>query len=269
MELKDKVAVVTGGASGIGKALCERFAAEGARAVVVADRDTAGAVKVATAIGPVARGVGLDVADEAAIKALVAETEERDGPIDLFVSNAGYGQGGGINVSNEDWARMMDVHFYAHLYAARAVLPSMVARGEGYLLNTASAAGLLTQMDSAPYAVTKHAAVAFAEWLSIRYHHEGIRVSVLCPQAVRTNIVPGLRRENANRVTGANQAAQDGILEPEELAQTVIECLAQERFLVLPHPQVLTYFQRKANDYDRWLGGMRRFMTRLSANTDQ
>ena len=262
MEIRDKVAVVTGGASGIGKALCERFAADGARAVVVADRDADGAAAVAAGIGPVATSAGLDVADEAAVKALVDRIEAEVGPIDLFVSNAGYARGGGLNLPNEDWFRMMDVHLWAHLYAARAVVPSMVARGEGYILNTASAAGLLTQMDSGPYAVSKHAAVAFAEWLLINYGDDGIRVSVLCPQAVRTNIMANAGRP-VSQVRGASQASQDGVLEPEQLADTVIDCLREERFLVLPHPEVLTYFQRKASDYDRWLAGMRRFRRRL------
>ena len=155
---------------------------------------------------------------------------------------------------------MMDVHLWSHLYAARAVVPSMVARGEGYLLNTASAAGLLTQMDSGPYAVSKHAAVALAEWLSIRYADDGIKVSVLCPQAVRTNIAP------PGAFSRGGQASQDGVLEPEELAEVVIQTLREERFLVLPHPEVLTYFQRKASDYDRWLAGMRRFRSRLNPN---
>ena len=266
MELTDKVAVVTGAASGIGKAMAERFAAEGARSVVVADRDEEGANAVAQAIGDRAVGVGLDVADEAAVRQLVEDTESRSGPIDLFASNAGYAQGGGLELSNEDWQRMMDVHFMSHLYAARAVIPSMVANGSGYILNTASAAGLLTQMDSGPYAVSKHAAVAFAEWLAINYGDQGIKVSVLCPQAVRTNIVPALRNSRG-RGARANQAAQDGVLEPEQVADVIMETIRAERFLVLPHPEVATYFQRKASDYDRWLNGMRRFRARLAGTT--
>jgi len=263
MELRDKIAVVTGGASGIGKAIAERFAAEGARHVVVTDMDGEGAAAVAAGIGDQASSAALDVADEDAIKALVENTETDIGPIDVFVSNAGYGKGGGLELPNEEWQRMMDVHFMAHLYAARAVVPSMVAKGEGYIVNTASAAGLLTQMDSGPYAVTKHAAVAFAEWLSINYGDRGVRVSVVAPQAVRTNILSNAGRPVAKVSRGASQASQDGILEPEELADTVIEAMRDERFLILPHPEVLTYFQRKSNDYDRWLNGMRRFRRRL------
>jgi NAD(P)-dependent dehydrogenase (short-subunit alcohol dehydrogenase family) len=261
VELRDRVTIITGAGSGIGRAVAQRFAAEGARRVVCADLNEANAVATAEEIGPVARGVGLDVADEAAVQALVADVEAADGPIDVFFSNAGYGLPGGLDVPNEEWVRMMDVHFMSHLYAARAVVPSMVARGEGYILSTASAAGLLTQMDSAPYAVTKHAAVAFAEWLAINYGDQGIRVSCLCPQAVRTNIIGDDLAAWNDR---ANQAALDGILEPEDVAQAIVDTMAAERFLVLPHPEVATYFQRKASDYDRWLAGMRRYRARLA-----
>jgi NAD(P)-dependent dehydrogenase (short-subunit alcohol dehydrogenase family) len=258
VQLRDKVAVVTGGASGIGAALCRRFVAEGARAVVVVDRDGPGAERVAAELDGKGQAAQLDVVDEPATRALVDDVLERLGPIDLFVANAGYGRPGGLELPNEEFERMWQVHVMAHVYAARAVLPSMIARGEGYLLTTASAAGLLTQMDSVVYAVTKHAAVGLAEWLSINHHHQGIRVSVLCPQAVRTAIL-GDRPAGA----GPRQASGDGIIEPEQLADTVIEALAEERFWVLPHPQVATYVQRKADDVDRWLAGMRRFQERL------
>jgi NAD(P)-dependent dehydrogenase (short-subunit alcohol dehydrogenase family) len=257
VQLQDKVAVVTGGASGIGAALCRRFVDEGARAVVVVDRDGPGAERVAASLGGRGHPAQLDVADEAATRALVDDTLQRHGPIDLFVANAGYGRSGGLELANEEFERMWQVHVMAHVYAARAVLPSMIARGEGYVLTTASAAGLLTQMDSVVYAVTKHAAVGLAEWLAINHHHQGIRVSVLCPQAVRTAIL-GDRPSD-----GPRQASGDGVLEPEELADTVIEALAEERFWVLPHPQVATYVRRKADDVDRWLAGMRRFQERL------
>jgi len=262
VELKDRIAVVTGGASGIGRATARRFAAEGAGMVIVADLDASGAQAVAADLGEGARGVGLDVADEEAVAALVAEIEREHGRLDVFFSNAGYGLSGGLELPNDEWRRMMDVHFMAHLYAARAVVPGMVDRGEGYVLSTASAAGLLTQMDSGPYAVTKHAAVAFAEWLAINYGDAGVRVSVLCPQAVRTNII-------GDDLSGwddpTNQAALDGVLEPEEVAGAIVEAMAAERFLIAPHPQAVTYFQRKAADYDRWLAGMRRYRSRLQA----
>jgi len=252
---------VTGAASGIGEAIAEAFVAEGATSVVVADRDERGAAKVAERLGPKATGVGIDVADEAAIQQMVADAEARSGPIDVFVSNAGYGLPGGIDLPNDEWTRMMDVHTWSHLYAARAVIPSMIERGEGYLLNTASAAGLLTQMDSGPYAVSKHAAIALAEWLAINYGDKGLKVSVLAPQAVRTNI--GGPRFKAGDNSEVRQAGQDGVLEASEAAQACIDAMRDERFLVLPHPEVETYFQRKANDYDRWLNGMRRFRRRL------
>lgn len=248
MKLADKHVIVTGGASGIGRALCLRFAAEGARAVVVADREEAGARKVAGECG--GEPFAVDVSDEARIQALVESAEHRNGPIDLFVSNAGIGIPGGVEASDADWQRIWEINVMAHIYAARAVLPSMLARGEGYLLNTASAAGLLTQIGSAPYAVTKHAAVALAEWLSITHGDQGIRVSVLCPQAVRTAMTAGS--------PNGGVAGVDGMIEPEEVAECVVSALDEERFLVLPHPEVEEYMRRKAGDYDRWLRGMRR-----------
>jgi NAD(P)-dependent dehydrogenase (short-subunit alcohol dehydrogenase family) len=227
MKLQDKHAVVTGGASGIGRALCRRFVREGARAVVVADE----------------------------VRSLVERAERENGPIDLLCSNAGIGIAGGVEVPNADWQRIWDVNVMAHVYAARAALPSMLARGEGYLLNTASAAGLLTQIGSGPYAVTKHAAVALAEWLSITHGDQGIKVSVLCPQAVRTAMTA--------EYEDGGVAGVDGMIEPEEVADVVIEALAREQFLILPHPSVHTYMQRKAGDYQRWLGGMRRLQARF------
>ena len=261
MEMNDKLAVVTGAGSGIGRALALSLARHGARAVVCTDLNAEHAQETAAMVGAAATARALDVADEAAIEALVQEVEAEFGGIDLFVSNAGYGQRGGLELPTEDWQRMMNVHTWSHLAAARAVVPGMVARGGGYLLNTASAAGLLTQMDSGPYAVSKHAAVAFAEWLLINYADQGIGVSVLCPQAVRTNILgPGALQGNASNT---RQAAGDGILEADVVAEACIDAVREERFLVLPHPEVATYFQRKANDYDRWLLGMRRFRQRL------
>lgn len=258
MQVNDKVIVVTGGASGIGRALCQRFAAEGARAVVVADINQRGLDDVIDSIAGVTQAfaVRTDVSIETDVQNLVEIAKEKYGPIDLFCANAGIFTVGGEDVSNDDWQRIWEVNVMSHIYAARAVLPGMLERGEGYLLHTASAAGLLSQIGSAPYAVTKHAAVGFAEWLSITYGARGIKVSVLCPQAVRTEMTANTR--------GGGVAGVDGMLEPEALAQTVIETLAEERFLCLPHPEVLTYVQRKANDYDRWLGGMRRLQERFA-----
>ena len=261
MEVKDTVVVVTGAGSGIGRALAQGFASRGAQHVHCTDLDASSAAETASMIGAVASSSGLDVADEAAIEALVGEVETEQGRIDIFVSNAGYGQRGGLDLSTADWQRMMSVHTWSHLAAARAVIPGMVSRGGGYLLSTASAAGLLTQMDSGPYAVSKHAAVAFAEWVSINYAHQGIGVSVLCPQAVRTNILGP--RPPGDKNTNTGQASGDGVLEPEIVADACIAAIYDETFLVLPHPEVLTYFQRKASDYDRWLSGMRRFRERI------
>ena len=253
MELRDKVAVVTGGANGIGAALARRFAAEGARRVVVVDLDLAHAEAVAAAVGGMA--FQADVGVEAEIVRVVRETEQRCGRIDLWCSNAGILFIGGVETPNAHWQKMWDVNVMAHVYAARAVLPGMLARGSGYLLHTASAAGLLSQIGSATYSVTKHAVVALAEWLSITHAEQGIKVSVLCPQAVRTNMLAGAE--------DGSVAGVDGVIEPEQVAQTVIEGLADERFLILPHPQVAEYMKRKATDYDRWLGGMRRLQRRF------
>jgi NAD(P)-dependent dehydrogenase (short-subunit alcohol dehydrogenase family) len=256
MKLAAKVAVVTGGARGIGRALCRRFAAEGARGVAVADLDGAGAEEVAREIGGLA--VQVDVSREADIVQLVERASAAFGAIDLFCSNAGIATGGGVETSDADWQRIWSINFMAHVYAARAVLPGMLARGEGYLLQTASAAGLLTQVGSAPYAVTKHAAVSLAEWLSVTYGDRGIRVSCLCPQGVRTNML-------AESVEGPGRFLVEGALEPEQVADAVIAGLADERFLILPHPEVAEYMRRKATDYDRWLRGMRRMQAKLDA----
>lgn len=260
MDLTNKVVIVTGGASGIGEALAERFAKEQAKHVVVADRDEGGAKAVAARIG--GTGVGIDVSDEAAIRALVETTEREQGPIDLFVSNAGYVTVGGLETPNEDLQRMWEVHVLAHLYAARAVVPRMIEQGGGYLLNTASAAGLLTQIGSMAYAVTKHAAVSLAEWIAVTYGRKGIKVSVLCPQAVETNIGPN--SPDADKLVGGpGVASGDGVLSSEDVAEVVMQALAEERFHVLPHPEVAEYARRKASDVDRWLEGMRRFQDRL------
>jgi NAD(P)-dependent dehydrogenase (short-subunit alcohol dehydrogenase family) len=254
MNLRDKVAVVTGGANGIGRALCRRFAQEGARGVVVADLDTTGAQNVAAEIGGLA--VTTNVGKEADLVRLVEQATARYGPVDLFCSNAGIGIEGGVEVADAEWQRIWEINFLAHLWAARAVLPGMLARGQGYLLHTASAAGILTEIGSAPYSVTKHAAVALAEWLAIEYGERGIRVSCLCPQGVLTNMLlgPDGSRESFLRA---------GAIPPEQVAEAVVQGLAEERFLILPHPEVAEYFRRKATDYDRWLRGMRRMKNNL------
>ena len=249
MQLPDKVVVVTGGANGIGRALCRRFAAEGAKAVVVADLQADAAQRVAGEIAGMA--VQTDVGNEADVQNLVKQVTEKYGRIDLFCSNAGVGVAGSVEASDEDWQRSWNVNVMAHLYAARALLPAMLQRGEGYLLQTVSAAGLLTQMGSAPYSVSKHAALGLAEWLAITYGDRGIKVSALCPMGVRTDM---LRR--AEFAGGA--FLRDSAIEPEAVAEHVIQALAEERFLILPHPEVAQYFQRKASDYERWLRSMRR-----------
>jgi|TARA_B110000483_G_scaffold230687_1_gene296164 NAD(P)-dependent dehydrogenase (short-subunit alcohol dehydrogenase family) len=258
MQIKDKVVVVTGGASGIGKSLCERFASEGARAVVVSDIDQVGIDETVESIldRTSALGFRADVGKEEEVEALAQAALSEYGHIDLFCSNAGIFTAGGEDLSTKAWQTIWDINVMAHVFAARSVLPSMLERGEGYLLNTSSAAGLLSQVGSAPYSVTKHAAIGFAEWLSITYGNRGIKVSALCPQAVRTAMTSG--GDGSGGVAGL-----DGLLEPDQLANTVVETLAQERFLVLPHPEVLTYMRRKTDDYDRWLGGMRRLQARF------
>lgn len=275
MDIAQRVAVVTGGASGIGRSLCLALAAHDAAAVVVADVDSEGAAEVAAAIeagGHRALAVSADVAQPEDAKTLVATAEDAFGRIDLLCSNAGIIVGGGVEVADEAWSRMWAVNVQSHVYLARAVLPGMLARGEGYLVYTASAAGLLTQLGSAPYAVTKHAVVALAEWLSITHGDQGIRVSCLCPQAVSTNLGATSRRQvGADTPTtwsdrGASaQAAVDGTLDPDEVAACVVEAIADEHFLILPHPEVATYERRRADDRERWLRGMRGLQARLSS----
>ena len=270
MELRDRICVVTGGAGGIGRALCQRFAAEGARAVVVVDRLADGAVDTAGSIGDVATPMTADVTVEADIEAVVERTEEEIGPIDLFVSNAGILGLGGIELPDDTWDLVWKVNVLAHLFAARAVVPRMLERGGGYLLSTASAAGLLTQPGDAPYSVTKHAAVALAEWLSMTYGDQGITVSCLCPMAVATAMLglaadaDGGSEAPDELSAAAGAAAVQGILPPRAVADAVVEGLREERFLILPHPEVATFEQRRASDRDRWLAGMRRLNTTLA-----
>jgi NAD(P)-dependent dehydrogenase (short-subunit alcohol dehydrogenase family) len=251
MLVKDRIVVVTGAASGIGRALARRFAADGAKLVVCSDRNGDGVRAVAEEIGGIA--FETDVSKEADIKSMIEKVEAEHGPIDLFCSNAGIGIGGGAEAPDEAWQRIWDINVMAHVWAARHMVPRMIERGEGYLLNTASAAGLLSQIGSAPYAVTKHAAVALAEWLAITHGDKGIKVSVLCPQAVRTAMTAG----NPDGV-----ASVDGMIEPEEVAEACVRAIESEDFLVLPHPEVLEYMRRKTGDYNRWIGGMRKLQRR-------
>lgn len=253
MNLTDRIIVVTGAASGIGAALARRFVAEGAKAVVCADRNLEGATTVAKEIGGIAMAV--DVSKEADIQNLIETVEADIGPIDLFCSNAGIGVGGGAETPNDGWQRIWDINVMAHVWAARHLVPRMVARGGGYLFSTASAAGLLSQIGSAPYAVTKHAAVGLAEWLAITHGDDGIKVSVLCPQAVRTAMTAG----NPDGV-----ASIDGMMEPEVVAEACVKAIEAEEFLILPHPEVLDYMRNKTGDYGRWIGGMRKLNRRFN-----
>ena len=255
MELAGRVVVVTGGASGIGRALCRRFAAEGARGVVVADVDAAGAAAVAEEVGGLA--MSTDVSVEADVVALVEKARESYGSVDLFASNAGIAVRGGPEVPDQEWQRIWDVNVMAHVYVARAVLPEMLSRGDGYLLGTVSAAGLLNHLAAAPYAVTKSAALSLFEWLAINHGDAGLKVSCLCPQGVRTNMLAG------EEASDARALLVEGALEPEQVADVVVEGIRAERFLILPHPEVGEYFRRKATDYDRWLGEMRRLRQRV------
>lgn len=256
-ELAGRVAVVTGGASGIGRALCRRFAADGA-VVAVADLDGAGARAVADALPTEAVGFGLDVTDGTAIDWLVPFVEQRLGPIDVYCSNAGVAVGPGLG-ADDAWERSWRVHVLAHVYAARAVLPTMARRHEGYFLVTASAAGLLTNIDSAPYSTTKHATVGLAEWLAIQYAGSGATVACLCPQGVRTPMTAADAASSATRAAGE-------FLEPEDVADVVVEAMADHRFLVLPHPEVAEYERRRAADRDRWISGMARLRDRIAGS---
>ena len=261
MDLKGKVAVVTGGASGIGRALVLRFAEEGARGVLIADLDGDGAEAVAAQLAQgKAIAVGGDVATEDGVEAVIAAAVGVFGRVDLFCANAGVAVGTGVETPDAEWDLSFDVNIRAHIIAARRLLPGWLERGEGYFLTTASAAGLLTQIGSAPYAVTKHAAVAFAEWLSVTYGDRGLKVSCLCPMGVDTPLLnEGLAKPGGDEALGAKVVEAAGeLLQPEQVADAAVDALRDERFLVLPHPEVLTFFRRKADDYDRWLAGMRR-----------
>ncbi|SCG69619.1 SDR family oxidoreductase [Micromonospora halophytica] len=263
MNLTDRVAVITGGAGGIGAALARRFAAEGAAAVVVADLDAVAAAAVAEDVGPVAHAVAVDVTVEDQVRELVADTERRYGRIDLFCANAGVSTGAGVEADDADWDRAWRVNVLHHVYAARAALPGMLERGGGYLLHTCSAAGVLTAVGDAPYTATKHAAVGFAEWLAITYRDRGVRVSALCPQGVDT---PMLADGLASGHLGAQVIAASGaVLTPDQVADATIAGLAEERFLILPHPEVAGYALRRAQDPDGWQAGLRKLVRRLRA----
>jgi NAD(P)-dependent dehydrogenase (short-subunit alcohol dehydrogenase family) len=282
MEITNQVAVVTGGASGIGRSIALALAAAGASGVVVADIDAPGAAKVAAEIeaaGHPALAMSADMSHEPDVRALVAGAEDVFGPVDLFFSNAGIIVAGGVEVPDDAWQRIWAINVQSHIYAARALLPGVLSRGRGYIVITASAAGLLTQLGSAPYAVTKHAAVALAEWLSITYGERGLVVSALCPQAVTSNLMATSRRELGEQALpagispadvstggGSAQAAVDGVLDPDDVAAIVLEAVRAEQFLILPHPDVATYERRRADDRERWLRGMRRLQSRLGGS---
>lgn len=251
MELKDKITVVTGAASGIGKALCQAFAKEGACHVVCVDLNGPGAEETAREVGGTAFTV--DVRHEEQITQMIDKVEAEIGPIDLFFSNAGIAVGGGMETPNDAWQRTWEINVMAHVWAARHLVPLMAERGGGYLLNTASAAGLLNQVGSASYGVTKHAAVGLAEWIAMSHGDQGIKASVLCPQAVRTEMTRG----HEDHV-----AAIDGMMEPEPVAQECVAAIRAESFLILPHKEVQEYMRNKTADYDRWIGGMRKLNRR-------
>jgi NAD(P)-dependent dehydrogenase (short-subunit alcohol dehydrogenase family) len=259
MRFRDQVVVVTGAGSGIGEALAFRAVEEGARHVAVVDRVAPEAERVAAAIGGTAFGV--DVRDEAALRRVVEQTEAAHGPIALFCSNAGVLGDGGVEEPTERIQQLWETHVMAHVYAARAVLPSMIRNGGGYLLQTGSAAGMLAQLGSLGYTITKAAANSMAEWLAITHHHQGIRVSLLCPQAVRTNIVANSGIELDAELAARAADATDW-MEPSEVARLCFEAMAEERFLIFPQPIVAKQALRKATDIDRWLNGMRRLQDR-------
>jgi len=267
VEIRGKVVVVTGAARGIGAAMARRFAAEGAAGVVVSDLDGDGAARLAAEVSTGTTRVvaaTTDVSVESEIRELVRYTEAELGPVDVFCSNAGMATGLGLDASDEWWAGAWQVNVLAHVFAARAVVPGMLERGGGYLVQTASAAGVLIQPGDAPYSVTKHAAVAFAEWLSLTYGDQGLKVSVVCPQGVRTDLLmTGLE---AGLPSARAVALAGKLLEPEDVAAAVVEGLADERFLILPHPEVAEYIRRKADDPARWLAGVRRLVHMAGTN---
>ena len=261
MELDGKVAVITGAGNGIGAALARRFATDGAAGLLLADLDGAAADRVAAEIitaSPSIRVLArqVDVADRCEIESMIAAATEDLGPIDLLCSNAGIATGLGMDADDGSWARSWEVNVLAHVHAARAVIPGMVERGDGYVLATCSAAGLLTMVGDAPYSVTKHAAVAFAEWLAITYGPLGVRVSALCPQGVNTDLLNEGLGEAALATRMVRSTGE--VIEPEQVADAVVAGLVEERFLILPHVEVHDHLRRKADDPDRWVGTLQR-----------
>jgi len=260
MELAGKVAIITGAGSGIGAAMARRFAADGVAGLLLADLDAAAVDDVAERLatsGVTVVAHPVDVADRDQVHAMVATAEAELGPVDLLCSNAGVGSGEGLDASPETWQRLWDVNVLGHVHAAQAVVPRMVARGDGYVLATASAAGLLTMVGDAPYSVTKHAAVAFAEWLAVTYGPRGVRVSALCPQGVETPLLEGGSEEGSLSTRVVRAAAE--VLQPDQVADAVVAGLAAERFLILPHAEVADHYRKKAADPDRWIGALQRF----------
>jgi NAD(P)-dependent dehydrogenase (short-subunit alcohol dehydrogenase family) len=266
MELSGKTYVVTGGASGIGKAMAERFAMEAAQGVVVADLDEEGAKRVADGIAGAAIGVGCDVSDDEQVGALIARAEDEFGDVDVFCANAGIGTGSRLDAPDDVWQRVMDVNVMSHVYAARRLVPKWIERGEGYFVSTASAAGMLSQIGDVTYTVSKHAAVAFAEWLAITYGTQGLRVSCLCPMGVDTPLVRGgLELEGPEGLGARIVAASGELLPPEQVAKDVVAAMREERFFILPHPVVAEFYRRKGDDHDRWLRGMQRLQETVSS----
>lgn len=260
MDVSNAVIVVTGGASGIGQAMARRFAADGARAVVVVDIDGPGVAAVSeelSAAGVEARGEVVDMTDQASVETVIDRIEDEVGTIDLWCGNAGVGANGGVELDNDVWNFNWNVNVMAHVITARVLVPRWIERGAGHLLLTASAAGLLTNLGTAPYAVTKHACVALAEWIKITYGEQGVGVSCLCPQGVRTPMT------EADGELAIEVVKAMGMIEPEEVADAVAEGLADDRFLILPHPEVSTFEQRRAGDRDRWLAGMQKLQATL------
>jgi NAD(P)-dependent dehydrogenase (short-subunit alcohol dehydrogenase family) len=264
MELAGKVVMVTGASSGIGRALARRFHAEGASTVAIADRDRDGLNAVAAELNAIRPGSAMcvphDVSNAAEVTAAIDTVEKAVGIIDLYFANAGVALGTDLETTDADWDLALGINVKAHYFAARRLMPAWIARGDGYFCSTASAAGLLSQIGSAPYSVTKHAAVALAEWISITYGDQGVKVSCLCPQGVNTNMLNG----DIQTAGAAAVRAGGNVLEPEDVARVAVDIIRNETFLILPHPEVLTYAQRKTGDYDRWLAGMRRLQARVS-----